>query len=58
MHIQFQKFMMQIILYFWFLNFHLSENKDIFVQKKKKNSKKDFMVASQGVVQGDFKCFN
>lgn len=39
MHIQFQKFMMQII---FLLSFHLSENKDIFVpKKKKKNSKKE-----------------
>lgn len=36
MHIQFQKFMMQI----FFLSFHLSENKDIFVQIYKKKTVK------------------
>lgn len=49
MHIQFQKFMMQII---FLLSFHLSENKDIFVQIyiKKKTSQKAFVMASQGVI--------
>lgn len=59
MQIQFQKFMMQII--FCFLFFKLSfewEQRYICANIKKKNSKKDFVVASQGVIKEDFKYFN
>lgn len=47
MHIQFQKFMMQII---FLLSFHLSENKDIFVPKKNKQKKQKTVKKSQGVI--------